>query len=108
MLNYGLEKVKPIIKKEQEIIRVQNVFLNKNKDIALIQTTVIDELHQELMMEIDTSEGKTTLSLFLKKDSVKANGVKTSIGLAALLILEMSPNPRIIRTNIGSFILRKP
>ena len=100
-------KFQPIIKKGDEIIRLQDVFVNKKKDVAFIQTIVIDDLHQEFMMEIDTFEGKTTLRLNPNTDPEKTNGVKLALGLASLLILGISPDTRIVRTNIEQFIPRR-
>ena len=100
-------KFQPIMKKKSGIIRLQDVFLNKIKNIALVRAIVIDDLHQEFMMEVDTNDNTTTLRLYPKTDPEKTDGVKSAMGLVALFILYISPNTRIIRTNIEPFIPRR-
>jgi hypothetical protein len=93
--------------KESDIIKLMNVFVDKNKVRALITALVIDDLHQDFMIELVAKESTTTLRLFPMTDPKKTDGVKTALGLVARFVLYMSPNARMVRTNIEQFISKK-
>ena len=94
----------PVIRRDSGIIRLNDVYVDKNKDRALITTLTIDELHQEFIIELDAKENSSTLRLFPMTDPQKTVSVKTALGMVASFVLCISPNARIIRTNIAEFI----
>ena len=98
------KQFQPIFDKNSGIIKLTDVFVAKNKDRALITALVIDNLHQDFVIELDAKDSTTTLRLFPMTDPEKTDGVKTALGLVARFVLFMSPNTRIIRTNIKQFI----
>ena len=97
----------PVIKKESGIIKLDDVYVDKNKDRALITALTIDELHQEFIIELDAKENSSTLRLFPMTDPQKTANVKIALGMVASFVLYVSPNARIIRTNIAEFIEKK-
>jgi hypothetical protein len=97
----------PIMKRESGIIKLSDVFVDKNNDRALITALTIDEIHQEFLIELDAKETSSTLRLFPMTDPQKTASVKTALGLIASFVLYISPNTRILRTNISEFIARK-
>ena len=101
------KQFQPIFDKNSGIIKLTDVFVAKNKDRALITALVIDNLHQDFVIELDAKDSTTTLRLFPMTDPEKTDGVKTALGLVARFVLFMSPNTRIIRTNIEQFIPKK-
>jgi hypothetical protein len=97
----------PVIKRNSGIIKLNDVYVDENKDKALITALTIDELHQEFIIELDAKENSSTLRLFPMTDPQKTASVKTALGMVASFVLYVSPNTRIIRTNIAEFIEKK-
>ena len=96
-----------IINKQSGIIKLEDVFVDKDKSKASVTAIVIDDLHQDFMIELDAKENTSTLRLFPMTDPQKTDGVKTALGLVAQFVLFMSPNTRILRTNIEQFIPKR-
>jgi hypothetical protein len=95
---------KETILKEPFLIKLLDVYTNKEKRVALVPAVVIDKLHQQFLIEISTRKDKTTVRLFPGTDPEKTDGVKMSLGLTAKIILEMNPNHKITKTNIDAFL----
>jgi len=90
--------------KEPFLIKLLDVYTNKEKRVALVPAVVIDKLHQQFLIEISTRKDKTTIRLFPGTDPEKTDGVKMSLGLTAKIIQEMNPNLKITKTNIDAFL----
>ena len=101
------KQFQPVIKRDSGIIKLSDVFLNKDNDKALITALTIDDIHQEFIIELDAKESSSTLRLFPMTDPEKTASVKTTLGLVASFVLYVSPNARIARTNIQEFIEKK-
>ena len=93
-----------ILAKENTIIKIEDIFLNREKNTALIPTLVIDEKHQQFMMVLNTREKKSTLRLDPNTDPEKTDGVKQAMGMVTSLILSIFTDLQITKTNIGEFI----
>ena len=92
--------------KKPFLIKLLDVYTNKEKRTALIPTVVIDKLHQQFFIEICTRTDKTTIRLFPGTNPEKTDGVRTSLGLAAKIIQEINPTFKITKTNIDEFLLQ--
>ena len=99
------KEFKETILKKPFLIKLLDVYTDKEKRTALVPAVVIDKLHQQFLIEISTRKDKTTIRLFPGTDPEKTEGVKMSLGLTAKIILEMNPSLEIIRTNIDGFLL---
>ena len=99
------QEFKAAMIKKPFLIKLLDVYTNKEKKTALILTVVIDKLHQQFFIEISTRKDKTTVKLFSGTDPEKTDGVKMSLGLTAKIIQEMNPNFKITKTNIDEFLL---
>ncbi len=99
---------KKLMQKESELIKLEDVYVNKETWSALIPAVVIDEQHQNFLIEISTTEQKTTVRLYPGTDPIKTKGVKKAMGFVAKMIQDTNPDAKIIRTNIGDFIPTKP
>ena len=95
---------KEMMIKEPFLIKLLDVYTNKEKRVALVPAVVIDKLHQQFLIEISTRKDKTTVRLFPGTDPEKTDGVKISLGLTAKIIQEMYPNHKITKTNINEFL----
>jgi len=93
-----------VILKEPFLIKLMDVFLDKEKRTALIPTVVIDKIHQQFLIEISTRKEKTTVRLYPSTDPEKTIGVKTALGLVANHLLDIFPTVRITRTNIDDYL----
>jgi len=92
--------------KKPFLIKLLDVYTDKEKRTALVPVVVIDKLHQQFFIEISTRQDKTTIRLFPGTDPEKTDGVKMSLSLTAKIILEMNTNLKITRTNIDGFLLQ--
>ena len=101
--SFSLEFKETMIK-EPFLIKLLDVYTNKEKRVALVPTVVIDKLHQQFLIEISTRKDKTTIRLFPGTDPEKTDGVKTSLGLTAKIIHKINPNLKITKTNIDAFL----
>ena len=99
---------KEMMIKEPFLIKLLDVYTNKERRVALVPAVVIDKLHQQFLIEISTRKDKTTIRLFPGTDPEKTDGVKMSLSLTAKIIQEMNPNLKITRTNIDGFLLASP
>ena len=97
---------KETILKEPFLIKLPDVYTNKEKRVALVPAVVIDKLHQQFLIEISTRKDKTTIRLFPGTDPEKTDGIKMSLGLTAKIIQEMNPNHKITKTNIDAFLFK--
>ncbi len=93
-----------IFLKDSSIIKIEDIFVDKNSTTALLPTVVIEEKNQNFFIQILTNPSKTTVRLFPKTDPEKTPGVKTSLGLVAKMIQRIFGNPDISKTNISEFI----
>ena len=103
-LNEFVEKFNPIINKEKNFIKIENVFLDKNKREVLLPVAIINEERQRFFVQILSSPNKTTIRLLPLTDPEKTDAVKTSLGLVAASILSYNKVLKITKTNIGEFI----
>ncbi|MCH9658562.1 hypothetical protein K0U27_07705 [archaeon] len=77
------KEFKETILKKPFLIKLLNVYMDKEKRTALVPAIVIDKLHQQFLIEISTQKDKTTIKLFPGTDPEKTDGVKMSLGLTA-------------------------
>ena len=92
--------------KKPFLIKLLDVYTNKERRVALVPAVVIDKLHQRFLIEISTRKDKTTIRLFPGTDPEKTDGVKMSLGLTAKIIQGMNPSLKITKTNIDGFLLQ--
>jgi len=102
--SFSVEFKETMIKKPF-LIKLLDVYTDREKRAALVPAVVIDKLHQQFLIEISTRKNKTTIRLFPGTDPEKTDGVKMSLGLTAKIIQEIDPNLKITRTNIDGFLL---
>ena len=98
------EKFEPIMKKNDILIKVENIFVDKHNRNALLPTVVIDEEKQNFLIEIISNVEKTTIRLFPLTDPIKTKGVKTALGLTASQMMKVYPESKITKTNIDEFL----
>ena len=97
------EKFVNIFKNDDKIIKIENIFVDKEARTALLPAVVIDSKNQNFFIEISTSENKSTIRLHPKTDPEKTPGVKTAMGLLAKQIQNLF-EAKITKTNIQDFI----
>jgi len=98
------KEFKEMMIKKPFLIKLLNVYTDREKRTALVPAVVIDKLHQQFLIEISTRKDKTTIMLFAGTDPEKTDGIKMSLGLTAKIIQEMNPNHKITKTNIDAFL----
>ena len=94
---------KEIFRKDP-IIRIQNIFIDKDQRTALLPTTVVESQNQHFLIEINVKDEKTTIRLFPGTDPEKTSGVKTSLGLISINLMKFFPDVKVIKTNIQDFV----
>ena len=95
---------KPVFVKEPILLKIENIFVDKMKRVALIPTVVIDEKNQKFLIEISTRDEKTTIRLFPGTDPEKTNGVKSSLGYVTRIVQKSFNEAKITKTNIEQFL----
>ena len=93
-----------IINKNGCLVKIQDVFVDKNKRMALLPAVVIDEKNQQFLIEVSTRDEKTTVRLFPGTDPEKTPGVKKSLGLIVRRIQENFTDAKVIKTNIQDYL----
>ena len=89
------------------LIKIQNIYVDKEKRSALVFAVVIDTEHRQFFIEIVTRENKTTIRLFPLTDPEKTDGVKMSLGLLANIIQSLDTECVITKTNIDEFLIKE-
>lgn len=103
-LNIFSKKFLPIFKQDSTLIKIQTIFVDKDNFTALLPTIVIDEKHQEFLIEISTRKDKTTIRLYPNTDPEKTDGVKMSMALLAKQIIDNYPDFKITKTNLSNYL----
>ena len=103
-LNDFLKKFSMMFKKEPVLIKIQTIFVDKDSMTALLPTVVIDDSHQEFLIEISTRKEKTTIRLYPNTDPEKTDGVKMSMAMLAGQILKLYPHFKITKTNLSDYL----
>ncbi|WP_458746457.1 hypothetical protein [Candidatus Nitrosocosmicus sp. T] len=104
--NIYLEFEKVIHKIDNKtIIKYTDCFLNKDKNIILMSTVVIENQRPiSFYITIISKENQITIRLEPITDPEKTFGVKKSLALIAMKILEKENNLKITKTNLQDFI----
>ena len=103
-LNIFSKKFSPIFKRDSALIKIQTIFVDKDNFTALLPTIVIDEKHQEFLIEISTRKDKTTIRLYPNTDPEKTDGVKIAMSLLAKQILDTYTDFKITKTNLSHYL----
>lgn len=98
------KKFESIFQKDPFLIRISNIFVDKDNLTALLPSVVISELNQQFLIEISTSKSKTTIRLYPGTDPEKTSGVKRSMALLAKQIVERYPDFHITKTNLDEYV----
>lgn len=100
------KQFKVTILKDPYLIKLMDVFIDREKRTALIPTVVIDKIHQQFLIELSTRKEKTTVRLYPGTDPEKTDGVKMALGLVAKIIQENNTDYKITKTNINDFLFQ--
>jgi hypothetical protein len=102
-----LDFSKVVERKDNYIIKFEDVFLNQSKDLILIKTTVIENnINQKYYIQLMKKENQITLRLDPITDPLnKNNSVKRSIANVAKIILSNHKGSlSITKTNLQDFL----
>ena len=94
------EKFKEIFQKEPILIKVENIFTDRHKRLALLPVVVIDSQNQNFLIEINLKIEKTTVRLYPRTDPEKTEGVLAALSMVGKLILDIFPDIHVTKTNI--------
>lgn len=94
----------PIFPKTFILIKISNIFVVYIGLTALFPTVVINNSHQEFLIEISTTKLKATTRLYLSTDPQKIDGIKLSVAVLPKFLLKIYLNIKIIKLNIFEFI----
>ena len=98
------KKFFPIFQKKPLLIRISTIFIDKENLTALLPTVVISDIHQQYLIEISTTQSKTTIRLCPLTDPVKTYGVKLSIALLANNIMKTYSDFQIQKSNLSKYL----
>ena len=100
---------KMVERKDNYIIKFEDVFLNQSKDLILIKTTVIENnINQKYFIQLMKKENQITLRLDPITDPLDKNSsVKKSIANVARIIISNHKDPlSITKTNLQDFLIK--
>ena len=101
---------KMVERKDNHIIKFEDVFLNQSKDLILIKTTVIENnINQKYFIQLMKKENQITLRLDPITDPLDKNSsVKKSIANVARIIISNHKDPlSITKTNLQDFLIKQ-
>lgn len=98
------KKFIPIFQKEPYLIKITDIFVNKENHTALLPATAISDIHQQYLIEISTKKSKTTIRFYPGTDPEKTDAVKLSLVLLAEQIMKNNPDFQITKTNLNDYI----
>jgi len=94
----------PLFQKTPILIKISSIFVEQNGFSALLPVVVVDKSHQEFLIEISTTQLKTTIRLYPGTDPEKTDAVKSSLALLSHFLLKIFPDAKITRSNIFDFL----
>ena len=101
----GFEKKMNKIK-SSTIIKYEDSFINKDKNLILIKTIVIeDQQAQSFYIIIMKKEQQITIRLDPLTDPKKTTAVKRSLGFIAKELLNKNKDLKVTKTNLSEFIV---
>ena len=103
-LNEFSQKFSPIFQRDSTLIKIQTIFINRDNFTALLPTVVIDQFHQEFLIELSAKKDKTTIRLYPNTDPEKTDGVKMAMALLAKQIMATYPDFKITKTNLSDYL----
>ena len=100
---------KMVERKDNYIIKFEDVFLNQSKDLILIKTVVIEnDINQKYYIQLMKKENQITIRLDPITDPLdKNNSVKKSIANVARIIFSIHKKSdlSITKTNLQDFLI---
>ncbi len=88
------------------IIKYEDSFINKDKNLILIKTVVIENQQaQSFYIIVMKKEQQITIRLDPLTDPKKTNTVKRSLGLIAKELLIKNKDLKVTKTNLSEFIV---
>jgi hypothetical protein len=101
---------KMVERKDNYIIKFEDVFLNQSKDLILVKTVVIEnDINQKYYIQLMKKENQITIRLDLITDPLdKNNSVKKSIANVARIIFSIHKDSdlSITKTNLQDFLIK--
>jgi len=101
---------KMVERKDNYIIKFEDVFLNQSKDLILIKTVVIEnDINQKYYIQLMKKENQITIRLEPITDTLdKNNSVKKSIANVARIIFSIHKDSdlSITKTNLQDFLIK--
>ncbi len=93
-------------KESSTIIKYEDSFINKDKNLILIKTIVIENQQaQSFYIIVMKKEQQITIRLNPLTDPKKTNAVKESLGLIAKELLIKNKDLKVTKTNLSEFIV---
>jgi len=101
---------KMVERKDNYIIKFEDVFLNQSKDLILVKTVVIEnDINQKYYIQLMKKENQITIRLDPITDPLdKNNSVKKSIANVARIIISIHKDSdlSITKTNLQDFLIK--
>ena len=97
-------RFRPVFRREPHLVRISDIYVNGAGQTALLPSVAIDGACQQYLIEISTAASKTTIRLYPGTDPQKTGAVKSSMALLARQMMDVYPDLRVARTNIGGYL----
>jgi hypothetical protein len=91
---------------EGEILKAQDIFINKKKDMLLLDAVVIEDGPSiRFLIQVAVKDKKTTVRIYSGTDPERTHAVKKLLALVAKKVKDTDPLIRYGTTNLPEFLL---
>ena len=97
------KKFSPVFQKSP-LIKIPTIYVEKDGNVAILPTIVIDKKHQEFFIQIITNAKKTTIRLLPQTDPEKTDSVKFSLVKVYDQMKHYYPNISISKSNLFDYV----
>lgn len=98
-----VKKFEPVFHKNESLIKITTIFVDKDNLTALLPTIAISDINQQYLIEISTRQSKTTIRLYPGTDPEKTDSVKLSLVILAKQIATTYSEFNVTKTNLSDY-----
>jgi hypothetical protein len=90
---------------QQEILKTQDIFINKDRRAVLIEAIAIEDgTPQRFFIQAGVKDNRTSIRLYPGTDPIKTTGVKKLLAIIAKQIKDQHQDIEYGATNLGEFL----
>ena len=108
-LGLGYRKFQPFVERQEEILKVMDLYLNQKENSLLLESIVIESGSQQTFFaQLSQKDLNVTVRLLPRTDPEKTPGVKRLLATIAGRLRSLFPGSRFGKTNLEEFLKAIP